>query len=365
MRIASRWLVTAIIALSFLAMPQRAPAQVYVGFSVGLFVNVAPPPIPVYYQPPPPGAGYIWIPGYWAWGPGGYYWVPGYWEVAPYPGYYWTPGYWSWDPYCGCYDWNNGYWGPQVGFYGGINYGFGYFGIGYVGGYWHNGAFWYNRAVTNVGVAYVHDVYTNRTEIASHRVWSSRVAYNGGPRGDPARPNHAQLAVSRMHHISPTPAQIQHAEWAGKDRNYLYSVNRGRPSDPAVTHPFTASRRPAHFTPVTAHDQATARTHVIPTHNGKPVITHHATTVYHAAPVVHHAAPVVHHAAPAYHPAPPQYHAPAYHAPVHHAPAYHAPAYHPAAPRYHAPAYHAPAYHAAAVQHGAPHPAPRRSAEPR
>ena len=26
--------------------------------------------------------------------------------------------------------------GPHIGFYGGINYGFGYIGIGFVGGYW-------------------------------------------------------------------------------------------------------------------------------------------------------------------------------------------------------------------------------------
>jgi len=31
---------------------------------------------------------------------------------------------------------NDGYWGPEVGFYGGINYGFGYFGEGYGGGRW-------------------------------------------------------------------------------------------------------------------------------------------------------------------------------------------------------------------------------------
>ena len=28
----------------------------------------------------------------------------------------------------------DGYWGPHVGFYGGINYGFGYFGLGFEGG---------------------------------------------------------------------------------------------------------------------------------------------------------------------------------------------------------------------------------------
>ena len=34
-------------------------------------VNVAPPAIPDYDQPEIPGDGYIWTPGYWAWGPNG------------------------------------------------------------------------------------------------------------------------------------------------------------------------------------------------------------------------------------------------------------------------------------------------------
>jgi len=35
------------------------------------------------------------------------------------------------------------YWGPVVGFYGGINYGFGYFGRGYEGGRWEHDHFYY------------------------------------------------------------------------------------------------------------------------------------------------------------------------------------------------------------------------------
>jgi hypothetical protein len=47
--------------------------------------------------------------------------------------------------------WNAGYWGPTVGYYGGINYGFGYFGTGFYGGYWGSGHFWYNRPYSNIG----------------------------------------------------------------------------------------------------------------------------------------------------------------------------------------------------------------------
>ncbi|HEY6387616.1 MAG TPA: hypothetical protein VIX91_18220 [Candidatus Acidoferrum sp.] len=55
--------------------------------------------------------------------------------MAPEIGYLWTPGYWGWSD--NGYLFHHGYWGTQVGFYGGINYGYG--GHGYDGGRWDNG----------------------------------------------------------------------------------------------------------------------------------------------------------------------------------------------------------------------------------
>jgi hypothetical protein len=105
---------------------------------VGIFVNFGPPALPVYEQPLCPGEGYIWTPGYWAYDSDfdDYYWVPGTWVLAPQIGYVWTPGYWAWG--ANGFFFNAGYWGPQVGFYGGIVYGFGYFGRGYEGGRWEH-----------------------------------------------------------------------------------------------------------------------------------------------------------------------------------------------------------------------------------
>jgi hypothetical protein len=87
--------------------------------------------LPDYDQPPSPGDGYLWTPGYWGWGQGGYYWVPGGWVEAPYEGALWTPGYWGYHNHR--YGFYRGYWGPHIGFYGGVDYGFGYVGIGYQG----------------------------------------------------------------------------------------------------------------------------------------------------------------------------------------------------------------------------------------
>src|SRR5215831_14595185 len=102
--------------------------------AVAISVTVAPPPLPVYEQPVIPGPGYIWVPGYWSYGDQGYFWVPGTWVLPPDPDLLWTPGYWSYGD--GAYVWNAGFWAPVVGFYGGIDYGYGYYGRGYEGGYW-------------------------------------------------------------------------------------------------------------------------------------------------------------------------------------------------------------------------------------
>jgi hypothetical protein len=108
----------------------------------------------VYVQPPAPAEGYIWVPGYWAWDPdfADYYWVPGTWVLAPRVGYLWTPGYWAWNG--AGFVFYEGYWGPVVGFYGGINYGFGYFGTGYVGGRWDHDRFYYLNPASNPVLSY-------------------------------------------------------------------------------------------------------------------------------------------------------------------------------------------------------------------
>src|SRR6185312_6862411 len=96
-------IATAIRSLVLTAAVSIIPAASYAGVFVSIGIG-APPVLPVYAQPICPAAGYIWTPGYWGWAPTGYYWHPG-------------------------------YWGRHVGFYGGVNYGFGYGGRGYEGGY--------------------------------------------------------------------------------------------------------------------------------------------------------------------------------------------------------------------------------------
>ena len=200
------------------ALPSAPQAQVLVN------ITVAPPPLPVYAQPVIPGPDYMWVPGYWAWGPAEYYWVPGTWVMAPAPGLLWTPGYWGWRE--GFYVWNAGYWGPRIGFYGGINYGYGYTGVGYYGGYWRGGAFMYNTAVVNVGTVRITNVY-NKTVINTTTV--TNVSFNGGKGGVTAQPNAQELAAAKDKHTPATDLQTQHQHTASGNHALLASVNHGHP----------------------------------------------------------------------------------------------------------------------------------------
>ena len=216
-----RNLIRALIAaLSLAALPVVSQAGLFVGVSVG----VAPPVLPVYVQPPCPAPGYIWIPGYWAWDDD-YYWVPGTWALAPEVGLLWTPGYWGWAE--GAYEWHAGYWGPHVGFYGGIDYGFGYTGVGYEGGYWRGNQFYYNRSVTNINTTNITNVY-NRTVVNNVNV--TRVSFNGGAGGVVARPTAAQMSAAHERHFEQTPVQRQQQQMARGDSSLRAAENGGRPA---------------------------------------------------------------------------------------------------------------------------------------
>jgi len=218
------------LALAMLAMSAASQAQFRVAITFG------PPAIPIYEQPICPGEGYIWTPGYWYWNDDDedYYWVPGTWVLAPEIGFLWTPGWWGWGGEA--FLWHEGFWGPEVGFYGGINYGFGYFGEGFEGGRWDNGRFFYNRSVTNVNITNIHNVYNTTVNVRN----DTRVSYNGGNGGINARPTSREEAAMRGRHLPPAAVQTQHVQAARSNRELRASVNQGRP-------PIAATPRPGEF----------------------------------------------------------------------------------------------------------------------
>ena len=222
-----------LLLLAVLFVPATSSAQ----FSVGVSVSFGPPALPIYAQPMCPGPDYIWTPGYWAWDPVyGYYWVPGTWVLAPFVGAMWTPGYWGYND--GMYFWYAGYWGPQVGYYGGIDYGYGYIGYGYSGGYWDHDRFYYNRAVNNIRIDNTKYYYNQRVENNQF----TRVSYNGGPGGIRVRPTAGQMAAARLRRFGPLRQQEYQRNFARNDPRQRATVNHGKPYIAATDRPGVFNR---------------------------------------------------------------------------------------------------------------------------
>ena len=125
-----------------------------------------------------PAAGYYWTPGYWAWNNDDYYWVPGVWVAPPAAG-----------PPVDArilgvrqrrLSFHRGYWGPRVGFYGGVNYGYGYNGLRLrAAGVGTTVGFSTIRPVNNFGVG----ARRQRLPAGQFPVppGASRASFNGGP----------------------------------------------------------------------------------------------------------------------------------------------------------------------------------------
>ena len=229
-----------------------APAD---GVNTDVPVRTAPPEIPVYEQPLCPYEGYLWTPGYWAFGLLGYYWVPGVWVRPPQPYYLWTPGWWGYDG--GIYAWHGGYWGEHIGFYGGVNYGYGYGGSGYYGGRWEGGVFRYNTAVSRVDVTVVHTTYIDNTVVRNNAV-ASHASFNGAG-GVRAEPTVTERAAMSEKHVTVTPEQQTHIAEAKTDKGQYLSENKGKPAVTAVNKPGGQ-----HFSPEGHQTVAHPNTAVIP-----------------------------------------------------------------------------------------------------
>jgi hypothetical protein len=229
-----RWLVLA-------ALLSLVPASSYAG--VFISVGFAPPVLPVYVQPQCPEPGLMWTTGYWAYGDDGYYWVPGAWVPAPYEGALWTPPYWGWQE--NVYVFHPGYWGSHVGYYGGINYGFGYFGLGFAGGEWRGREFAYNTAVVNVNRTVIRNTYVNETVIHNTTIVNNRVAYAGGPGGVRHEPTPVERQYMHESHVPPTSFQQQHIQQARMERGNYFKANNGHPQNVVLTRPLPPEHHPA------------------------------------------------------------------------------------------------------------------------
>jgi hypothetical protein len=288
-----------LLALLLTVIPRSSYAGVFIS------VGIAPPVLPVYVQPPCPEPGWMWTPGYWAYGEDGYYWVPGTWVPSPYVGALWTPGYWGWGS--GLYVWHPGYWGPHVGYYGGVNYGFGYMGIGFAGGLWVGGAFRYNTAVMHVNTTVIHNTYVDNTVVHNTTIVNNNhVAFSGGPGGINHPPTAQENAYSHEQHQAATSFQTQHQTAAMHNTANFAKNNGGHPATAAVARPMGVSAG-AHANIGSQSSGAGA---------GKATYTpqsHGTSQPHNNTPAMHTNTPAMHNNMPATHNPPPQHEGPPAH----------------------------------------------------
>lgn len=240
----------ALALLPILPMSLLAPSPAVAQVSIGISVNIAPPILPVYVQPALPAPGYIWTPGYWAWDPvvADYFWVPGAWVTPPRVGLLWTPGYWGWGN--GVYFFHTGYWGPRIGFYGGVNYGFGYFGNGYSGGHWIGNSFAYNTAVNHVNPAVVNHSYAESVAGQGSR---GVISYSAASRSTVV--SHTLSQPQSQVRVVSKPATPATAERSSDPPPVASPV----PVPAKVNPPATAAKTPAPSAPAkTSHASSTA-----------------------------------------------------------------------------------------------------------
>jgi len=106
-----------------------------------------------------------------------------------------------------------------VGFYGGVNYGYGYGGVGFGGGRWNGGYFNYNTAVVRVNTTIIRNTYIDRTVITN--VNMNRMSYNGGQGGINVRPNQTQIAAEHQKRFGPANTQVKQERVASQDKANL------------------------------------------------------------------------------------------------------------------------------------------------
>jgi hypothetical protein len=114
-----------------------------------------------------------------------------------------------------------------------VNYGFGYGGVGFVGGAWRGGHFAYNTAVVNVNTTVIHNTYVDRTVVNNSTM--TRTSFNGGPGGVSARASAQEEAAAHEEHVQATSEQMSHEHAAGANRSNFASVNHGKPATPAMS----------------------------------------------------------------------------------------------------------------------------------
>ncbi len=109
--------------------------------------------------------------------------------------------------------------------------------MGFAGGEWRGGTFFYNRSVMNVNVTNVTNVY-NKTVIVNN----VHTSFNGSG-VVVAQPTAQEQTYAREPHTAPLATQTQHEQAASQNRQLFASENHGSPAVAATAKPGEFSGR--------------------------------------------------------------------------------------------------------------------------
>ena len=131
----------------------------------------------------------------------------------------------------------------HVGYYGGVNYGFGYMGIGFVGGVWAGGAFRYNTAVMHVGRG-IHNTYcrptvVERNTIVNNGTWLTAAARAASIIRPPAGEADTRTSSTWLPHRTRRGTESA----ARTNANNYFNHNGGHPANAAMDRPMRAATR--------------------------------------------------------------------------------------------------------------------------
>ena len=190
----------------------------------GISAEEAPPPLPEYDQPPIPAPGYIWTPGYWA---GTTSIIIGCRVAGGAAG----GGHLLDASLLGLLQRSllfiGGYWGSASVSTGASTMAMVMAAVASRAARWDHGAFYYNRAVTNLRGATITNVY-EKNVVISNRDW---VSYNGGRGGLTLRPTAEEEAAAREPHRLLMQWQTQHVRAAQRGQ-HRFRLDQSRPSGP-------------------------------------------------------------------------------------------------------------------------------------
>jgi hypothetical protein len=128
-------------------------------------------------------------------------------------------------------------------------------GIGYSGGEWRGGSFFYNTAIVKISFWHIHHTFFDHDRVERFTVLrDSHIAFSGGPNGIHHEFSPEERMYEREQHMNRTTYQVEHQSNAMRDHDAYFHNNSGHPHVMSTDKPLVREERDMHNMP--AHQDA-------------------------------------------------------------------------------------------------------------